>query len=170
MSLFALSQILVGIAIFFDILSFQFKERGRIVGCLLVSCTLISIHFMLLDHWTAACLGLLAATRFAASLLSTSKKVMAVFIAATVLLTALSYSGLLSLLSSSGSIFGTMASFCKDDKRLRQLMLIGTILWTVHNILAGSPMAVLMELIFISSNLIGYFRFYILPKRQRLSP
>jgi hypothetical protein len=95
---------------------------------------------------------------------------MAVFITATALIAALSYSGLLSLLSSSGSIFGTMASFCKDDKRLRQLMLIGTILWTVHNILAGSPMAVLMELIFISSNLIGYFRFYILPKRQRLAP
>ncbi len=49
-------------------------------------------------------------------------------------------------------------------------MLMGTILWTGHNIHAGSPMAVLMELIFISSNLIGYFCFYLLPERQRLSP
>ncbi|MEE4135689.1 MAG: YgjV family protein [Desulforhopalus sp.] len=67
MSLFALSQILVGIAICFDFLSFQFKERGRIVGCLLVSCTLISIHFMLLDHWTAACLGLFQFTEYSNS-------------------------------------------------------------------------------------------------------
>jgi hypothetical protein len=40
----------------------------------------------------------------------------------------------------------------------------------VHNILAGSPGAVLMEAIFISSNIVGYFRFYIRPKRQALLP
>ena len=47
-------------------------------------------------------------------------------------------------------------------------MLIGTSLWIVHNFLAGSPGAVLMEAIFISSNLVGYFRFYIRPKGQVL--
>ena len=39
-------------------------------------------------------------------------------------------------------------------------MLIGTGLWLIHNILAGTPMAVLMEILFITSNLVGYYRFY----------
>lgn len=170
MSLFVISQILVGIAICTDILSFQFKEKIRIVACLLVSCTLISIHFMLLDHWTAACLGLLAATRFAVSLFSTSKKLMSFFVLATIVLAAVSYEGVLSILAGTGGVFGTVASFCKEDKQLRQLMLIGTSLWLVHNILAGSPGAVVMEMLFIGSNLVGYFRFYVRPKKQALAP
>ncbi len=168
MSHFFISQILIGIAICFDILSFQFKERKKIVACLLVSCTLISVHFMLLDHWTAACLGILAAIRFTVSLFSTSKKIMSGFILATIAISAISYEGILSILAGTGGCFGTAASFCKEDKQLRQLMLVGTSLWIIHNYLAGSPGAVLMEAIFISSNLIGYFRYYIRPKKQVL--
>ena len=168
MSHFVISQILIGFAICFDVLSFQFKERTKIVACLLVSCTLISIHFMLLGHWTAVCLGLLAAVRFTASLFSTSKRVMMAFVLATIVLSALTFEGLLSILACSGGCFGTAASFCKEDKKLRQLMLVGTSLWIIHNYLAGSPAAVLMEAIFIGSNLVGYFRYYIRPKKQVL--
>jgi len=168
MSDFILSQILIGIAICTDTISFQFKERARIVACLLVSCSLISAHFMLLGHWTAACLGLLAAARFTTSLFSSSKKLMGLFMLATIVVTICTYEGLLSLLGCSGGLFGTAASFCKDDKPLRQLMLVGTSLWIIHNALAGSPGAVLMEAIFISSNLVGYFRFYIRAKEQVL--
>jgi hypothetical protein len=170
MSDFILSQILIGIAICTDTISFQFKERKKIVACLLVSCTLISAHFMLLGHWTAACLGIIAAIRFTTSIFSTSKKLMGVFIFATIMASIFTYEGLLSILGCAGGIFGTVASFCKEDKLLRQLMLVGTSLWIVHNFLAGSPGAVLMEAIFISSNLVGYFRFYIRPKSQALLP
>lgn len=168
MSDFLLSQILIGIAICTDTLSFQFKERKKIVACLLISCTLISAHFMLLGHWTAACLGLIAAVRFTTSMFSTSKKLMGLFIIATVVISIVTYAGILTVLGCAGGIFGTIASFCKEDKMLRQLMLVGTSLWIVHNFLAGSPGAVLMEAIFISSNLVGYFRFYVRPKSQAL--
>ena len=170
MSDFLLSQILIGLAICTDTISFQFKERKKIVACLLVSCTLISVHFMLLDHWTAAGLGLVGAVRFATSLFSTSKRLMGIFFAATIAVSIFTYSGLLSILGCAGGLFGTAASFCQEDKLLRQLMLIGTSLWIIHNFLAGSPGAVLMEAIFISSNLVGYFRFYIRPKGQTLYP
>jgi hypothetical protein len=170
MSDFLLSQILIAIATCTDTLSFQFKDRKKIVACLLVSCTLISAHFMLLGHWTAAYLGLVAAARFTTSMFSTSKKLMGLFVFATVVISIFTYDGLLTVLGCTGSIFGTVASFCKEDKLLRQLMLVGTCLWIVHNFLAGSPGAVLMEALFISSNLIGYFRFYIRPKSQILHP
>lgn len=168
MSAFVLSQILISIAICSDILSFQFKKRPHIIGCLLVSCILISSHFLLLGHLTAACLGVIAALRFTVSLFSTSKVWLTFFIIVTVITSAYTYNGFLSILGCSGALFGTIASFCKDDRLLRKLMSICTSLWIVHNYLAGSPGAVVMELLFLSSNVVGYFRYYIRPKKQVL--
>ena len=160
LSVFTLSQMLVAVAIGFDLLSFQFKERHRIIACLVISCLLVALHFALLGHWTATGLGLLAGLRFATSLVTRSKKLMAVFILASLLVAALTFHGILTILSCLGSMFGTIASFCRTDKDLRRLLLIATSLWLVHNCLAGSPTAVLMEALFISSNLIGYYRYY----------
>lgn len=170
MSSFALSQLLVGLALCTDILSFQFKNRKHIIICLMISCTLIASHFMLLGHWTAAGLGLLATVRFATSLLSTSRKFMYLFVGATWIISFVTYEGVLSILGCAGGTFGTVASFCKQDKQLRQLMLAGTCLWIIHNLIACSPGAVILEIFFASSNIIGYYRFYIRPKKQVLAP
>lgn len=152
---------MVGVAILFDLLSFQFKKRQQIIACLIVSCLLVAAHFAILGYWTAAGLGLLAAFRFGTSFLTTSKIMMAGFIGASILTAVLTFHGALSVLSCLGSIFGTIASFCREDKHLRQLMFIATSLWLVHNCLAGTPTAVVMEALFLSSNLVGYYRYYI---------
>jgi hypothetical protein len=88
---------------------------------------------------------------------------------ATVLISIFTYEGLLSVLCATGSIFGIYASFRKDDKSLRRLMAVGTSIWLIHNILAGSPGAVIMEILFLTSNLVGYLRYYIMPARQALN-
>lgn len=168
LSNFVLSQILIGIAICSDILSFQFRERTKIVACLIVSVTFITGHFMLLGHWTAAFLGLLAMARFSICMFTTSKRVMWIFLVITFAISTFSFGGLLSILSCIATVFTTMAAFSKDDRFLRQFMLIGTMIWIIHNYLAGSPGAVLMEAIFISSNLVGYFRYYISPRKKLL--
>lgn len=160
MSLFLLSQLLVAVAIGFDLLSFQFKERKRIIACLIVSCLLVATHYGLLGHWTAMGLGGLAAARFIVSYHTTSKKVMALFLLASVAVAILTFQGVLSVVGCLGSLFGTIGSFCKDDKQLRQALLVATSLWLTHNMLAGTPTAVLMEALFIASNLLGYYRFY----------
>ncbi|MGL1932855.1 MAG: YgjV family protein [Desulfotalea sp.] len=170
LSNFALSQILIGVAICSDIFSFQFKERKNIVTCLVVSAIFISAHFMLLGHWTAGFLGLLAVARFTSSIFTTSKRVMWFFLIVTFAISGFSFEGILSVLGGTATIFTTLAAFSKNDKLLRQLMLIGTMIWIIHNYLAGSPGAVLMEAIFIGSNLVGYFRYYIRPKKMTLHP
>lgn len=167
---FVLSQILIGIAICFDILSFQFKEKKKIVACLIISATIISCHFMLLGHWTAAFLGLLAAARYTTCLFTSSKRMMGSFILIAVVISTFSFEGLLSVLGCTATVFTTVAAFSKKDKLLRQLMLVGTMIWITHNYLAGSPAAVFMEALFISSNLVGYFRYYIRPKKLALHP
>ena len=160
MSTFVLSQVLACIAICFDLLSFQFKERRRIIACLIVACLLLAMHFALLERWTATGLGLLAAVRFVAGSLTTSRRVMVLFCVATMLVAATTYQGPLSLLAGAGSLFGTVATFCGDDRRLRQLLFVGTSLWLTHNILAATPAGVLLESLFLGSNVVGYYRFY----------
>ncbi|MEM7117399.1 MAG: YgjV family protein [Chloroflexota bacterium] len=166
LSSFVLSQILIAVAIGVDILSFQFKERRKILACLVVSTLLISGHFMLLEHWTAAFLGLLSVARYSSSLITTSRRVMWLFLISVFAISAFSFEGTLSILGGVATAVTTIAAFGKDDKRLRQLMLLGTAIWIVHNYLAGSPGAVLMEAIFITSNLVGYFRYYIKPRYE----
>lgn len=161
MSAYALSQILAAIAIAFDLLSFQFRQRRRIIACLAISCLFIASHFALLGHTTATGLALLAAVRLVAGYLTTSKRVMLFFLAATVAMTLCTFNGLLSLCSGLGSMFGTVGSFCRSDRTLRLVMMGATSLWLVHNILAGTPMAVLMEALFLGSNILGYYRFYL---------
>ena len=85
---------------------------------------------------------------------------MSVFLLSALIITVGTFSGLLSVLSFSATLFQTTAAFCQSDQRLRQLMIVGTSLWLVHNYLAGSPTAVLMEVLFIGSNLVGYYRYY----------
>lgn len=124
---------------------------------------------MLLGHWTAAFLGLLAVARYSSSIFTTSVSVMWIFLVIILAISFFSFEGLLSVLSCVATALTTIAAFSKNDKRLRQLMLIGTMVWIAHNYIAGSPGAVLMEAIFIVSNLVGYFRYYIRPKSKYLN-
>ena len=39
-------------------------------------------------------------------------------------------------------------------------MLLGTLCWLGNNLLVGSPVAALMEGLFLVSNLVGYYRHY----------
>ena len=160
MSAFFISQILVTIAIGFDLMSFQFKERQKIVACLFCAGVLISSHFILLEQWTAASLMMIATIRYLTSIFSTSAKLKYFFCAASVLAAMFTYAGLVSVVSCLGSVFQTVAAFNKDDKRLRELMVVGTSFWLLHNYMVGSPTAVVMEVLFIASNVIGYYRHY----------
>ncbi|MBF0377816.1 MAG: YgjV family protein [Desulfamplus sp.] len=168
LSNFLFSQILIAIAICVDIISFQFKERNKILVCLVISTVLISSHFMLLGYWTAALLGLISVARYLSGMFTTSNRIMWLFLIIILVTTISSFEGLLSIVGSLGTIFTTIAAFRNDDKRLRQFMFIGTMIWIIHNYFAGSPGAVIMEIIFIISNFVGYFRYYIKPNYKYL--
>ncbi|MFM9726320.1 YgjV family protein [Streptomyces scabiei] len=40
------------------------------------------------------------------------------------------------------------------------MMLVGTSMWIAHNIMVVSPIAVVMECLFLTSNIVGLYRFY----------
>ena len=160
---FFLSQILAGIVISFDLLSFQFKDRRKIISCFLLACILLSIHFALLGQWTAAAIMLISTCRYFTSIFTTSRRVASIFVLVSLATTFFTFNGITSLLSGAASVFQTVAAFSRNDKTLRLMMIVGITLWLVHNMLIASPMAVVAELLFMGSNLVGLYRYYIKP-------
>ena len=59
------------------------------------------------------------------------------------------------------ALIQTIASFQNRDLHLRLCMVMGTSFWITHNIFASSPVAIIMESLFLSSNLLGLYRFYV---------
>ncbi|SKA02256.1 YgjV family protein [Photobacterium toruni] len=161
MSLFVASQILVGLAALFDIASFQFKNRTVLLSALCISALLIAAHFMLLDEWTAACLLIIGSCRYLAGIFISNPKIKWLFYLVTLLGTVITFSGLTSILSCTASLLHTKASFSSNDKLMRWLMVIGTVVWGVHDVIVGSPVAVLIDVLFVISSIIGYYRIYI---------
>lgn len=160
MSLFVASQILVGLAALFDIASFQFKNRKTLLSLLCISALLIASHFVLLKEWTAACLLVVGAVRYFTGIFTENPKVRWFFYFVTLLGTALTFNGITSMLSCMGSLFRTSASFSRNDKFMRLVMVLGTVIWVIHDVLVGSPVAVLLDILFIVSSYIGYYRIY----------
>lgn len=163
-----MSQVLVVFAIVFDLISFQFKSQRKIVCCLFVAAAFNSTHFYLLEQWTASGLMALGSLRYFISIFTTSKTMLIIFAVGSIIVSSVTYMGLISILACSGSLIKTAAAFCKDDKILRQLMIFGTVCWIVHNYIVGSPTGVVLEVLLLLSNFVGYYRYYIRPLKSNV--
>lgn len=166
MSVFIISQLLVGVALIFDILSFQFKNRKYILHSIAAACFFVAVHFLLLEQWTATVLMGVSGVRYAVSGYTTDRRWMYFFCIVAVLGTWWTFAGLISVLSFGATFVLTIAAFSKTDKRLRELTFIGAGLWIFHNIVVWSPSAIALESFFFMSNVVGYYRYYIRPARQ----
>jgi hypothetical protein len=160
-SSFAVSQILVGFAATFDVLSFQFRDRGQILACLAVSSALVACHFFILGNQTAGLCTLLSATRFVVAYFSKRRGWIWVFSLAATLVLIFTYESPLNFLPFLGAILGAVGSFHGTDKVLRVCAMVGTVGWVIHNAVIGSPAAFGLEALFLASNLLGFWRFYL---------
>jgi hypothetical protein len=160
MSAFLLSQVLIGIVFFIDMASFQFRERRYVLLCLGCSAFLIGVHFYLLDAYTAAVLGVVAAVRFVTAIYTNSKWLLMLFLAVVLGNGILTYAGELTVLATCGSVLSTCAAFLASDRGFRKLMMASSVIWIFHNVLAYTPAGVALETVFLGSNLLGYYRHY----------
>lgn len=155
---FALSQLLALLAFSGGIIAFLQRDRAGMLKFWFVSALLNATHFAVLAQYEAALFVALTAVRFLVAAISPRRQWMYLFLALSTLLLVLSYSGPLNLLPYLAAIVGTIGSFCQNVVLVRLLMAVGASTWIVHNLLIGSPIAVLMELAFLSSNLLGYIK------------
>ncbi len=161
MSPFLLSQVLVGVVFLFALASFQFRDKRHVLICLACSAAMLGVHFYLVEACTAAALGVIAAIRFLTAVVTTSRWLLALFLMLVMANAVISYAGLTTVLATVATTTTTTASFLAADKRFRELMAVGSLFWIVHNVLVGSPGAVVLEGFFLCSNLVGYYRFHL---------
>lgn len=160
MSAFALSQILAGIAFAFGLASFQFKSRRTILLCLTSLTAFNSSHFLLLGRTAPAVLLILTGVRYLTATFSTDRKLMYLFILLSIGAFVATFKGPLGILAIAAVLLGTYGSFQSADRTMRLCFIAGNSLWLLHNILAWTPVAVIMEASFLTSNTLGYWRFY----------
>ena len=161
MNAFILSQILIGVAFLFDLASFQFKKREITLTLFAISAALISTHFFLLGAITAGFIIAASATRFLVSIFTTSPYLKYIFLVIIISLGVYTFDGYEDFFAIFTGIAATFAAFQSDEKRLRQFMMAGTSSIIIHNILIRSPAAIALEIFFLGSNLLSYYRFYI---------
>ena len=86
-SSFIASQIIVFIAMIFDFLSMQYKKREYTFLCLIVSASLISTHYFLLNRIAAGVIVFFSVLRFITCYFTTNKKYLYIFILLNPLIT-----------------------------------------------------------------------------------
>lgn len=160
-SSFLFSQILASVTLICDLVSWQFKERNKILSCFIIGSAFYGAHFLILGAWTGAALAALAVARFVVAIKKPgNKRFLYFFLTLTILITAATYQSWVSLLAGLGTFLGTIGSFQEKDRGLRLFLMVATASWIAHNIIVWTPVGILLESGFLVSNLIGYWRYY----------
>lgn len=158
---FLISQILVILAIITDYISFQFKDRKKILLILSISSLLVAIHYLLLDKINAFIFEFLILIAFLVSAFTTSKKIMSFFLVVFLFPLIFNFTHYLDILIFIGVYIAVIAKFQKNDKLIRILTMIGTLFIIIYNAVIFTPFGVLLELMYLISNIAGYYKFYI---------
>jgi hypothetical protein len=155
------SQLLAWFAIIADVFSFQFKERKKIIVFFMIAATCIGLHYLLLERYAAAIIIGVWIIRFFISYHRTDRYLIYVFSILFTIITYVFYKDIYDVIILIWMIFVTIWVFQKDDKYLRQFMMCGTSCIILYNFLIFSPVGILLESLFLWSNLIWYYKHYI---------
>jgi len=158
MTPFVLSQILAALTLVTGMTAFQFKERKHILLGWSVAASLAAAHFFILGRAEAGMLIAVTALRFLVSSLTTDTRLLYLFLALSVAGFALTYNSPVSFIALAATLIGTFGSFHGSEKAVRYTMMVTEVLWATHNLIVWSPVAVLMEVLFFTSNLAGMLR------------
>jgi hypothetical protein len=158
---FILSQIAMFIAMIFDFLSLQYKKRQYTFLCLIVSASLISAHYFLLNRIAAGVIVLISVLRFITCYFSTNKKFIFVFIGLNTISLIFTYKDIYDLIFYLGLAIFIIGNFQENNRLMRKLMMVGTSIIIMYNMIIFSPMGAFAESTFLLSNFIGYYRHYL---------
>ena len=160
MSAFLISQLLAALAFLFGMASFQFKPRKAVLLSIFFCAIFNATHFLVLERYSVATLIFINSVRFLVAAYWPSQRWMWVFMALASGSFFFTYENAVSLLGLTAALIGTVGSFKHTDREIRVYLMWVSSFWVVHNLLVGSPVAMLMEACFLLSNYIGWRRFY----------
>ncbi len=158
LSPFIWSQLLAFLAFSAGVSAFQLKQRQPMLLRWFLSAVLNASHFLVLGQLAAGLFVGFTAVRFLVAAYYPKPALMWLFLVLSTLLLWLTYQSPLQLLPFFAAVVGTIGSFQSKVLWVRSCMALGACTWICHNILVGSPVAVAMELAFLASNLLGFWR------------
>lgn len=161
MSFFLISQIIAAGALLSGILTFQLKKREHILIAFAVMSSLLSLHFYILEEYTASAVVAVSVIRFITSIFFRHYALMFVFLIVTATVGFCTYAAWYNLIAILAGLLGVMATFQADDKRLRRIMLGSSGTMALHDAIVGTPVGLMVDLTVFSSNIVGYYRYYV---------
>ena len=157
---FLLSQVLAAIALGCGAISFQSRTRRTILLWLLGTAVFNASHFFILDRPAAGTLYLVIAARCLAAAFSVNQKVMFGFFGLIGTGFFLTYRSPIGFLGLFATLSATYGSFQRAEPRLRVFHMLSNASWMIHDIVVGTPVAAVTEATFLTSNVLGYWRFH----------
>jgi Bacterial inner membrane protein len=149
---FSLAQLLGYAAFVLGVACFAQTDDRRFKLFMAAECAAYIGHFALLGQPTAMASTTVSLLRSLASIKARTPAVGVFFIALSAGLGVWLMNGWLSLLPIAASCIGTFALFFLHGLRMRALMLVGTGLWLVNNLLVGSIGGTLLEAVLMVTN------------------
>ncbi len=143
------------------------RQRHHLIIGQAIAGALISAHFFLLETYTAGWLFAIGVFRLMVSLKWRNRWTLAPFLLFIIGFSAYTYDGYLSIVACTGGLLMTLGSFANSMRSLRLFYIAGSSTWLIHNFLAWTPVGILMEFVFLTSNLVGYYRFFIKNRHGR---
>ncbi len=150
---FSLTQLAGYMAFAFGMACFAQTDDRRFKLFMALECAAYVLHFALLGQPTAVASTSVSLLRSVASLKARKPWVGLFFVGLSMAAGVWLYSGWVSLLPIAASCIGTTALFFLSGLRMRLLMLCGTLLWLLNNLLVGSIGGSLLEACLAVSNL-----------------
>lgn len=140
------------LAFAFGVACFAQTDDRRFRWLMAGECLSYTVHFAWLGQPAAAASTLVSLTRALVSLRWQNAQLAWAFIGVNAGFAALFYRSPLSLMPLAASLCGTWALFRLQGLPMRGLMLAGTLIWAVHNAIAGSVGGTLLELVIAAVN------------------
>ncbi len=150
---FSVAQCAGYAAFVFGMACFAQTDDRRFKLFMALECAAYVLHFALLGQPTAVASTAVSLLRSLASLKARKPWVGVFFVGLSLAAGVWLYQGWVSLLPIAASCIGTTALFFLRGLRMRLLMLCGTLLWLVNNLLVGSIGGSLLEACLALSNL-----------------
>lgn len=152
-----LAALLIGTSVF------QVNNRKTMLILGMSASLLWSVHYVLLAAPTGVAMNILGAGRgyiyYKIQPTKQNRWILWALLAVTMVATALTWQGMISLLALVGSSGNVIAYWQKKPKYIRRLALVSSPSWLTYNAISGSYPGVIAEILSITSNLIGQYRF-----------
>lgn len=89
---------------------------------------------------------------------------MYIYLILTVIVGWVTYAQWYNLIAIAAGMLGVTATFQREDKRLRQIMMSSNATMALHDAIVWTPVGIAVDLTVFVSGIIGYYRFYIQKK------